>query len=370
MNTTCKSLFLHISAPVIFFLFSCEVPKNELTDKEVVEFAKRVESFANARDMKSLNETFDKEAFGQKMNLPATQNAKDYIAGINQKLELGTLLFQQSKNIQYEYLHHYIKEGVHHLIFRFAGKNEGLNYHDFEVGRYKKDQCRFTDMFLYTTGENYSETVRNLFYETGLDPDAYKDIVIFKENDLYRLQRLRYYMQQKDYPAAKNEFDQLSLTAQQLRFIQIQHILICSRISNDEQVKAIESFKKLFPDEKRLGLLFLDGYFINEDYNKALECINQIDSAVMGDPYLHFYRYNIYTRMNEKDKALKSLEVSVAQTKNFEDAILQLISEYLARNENLKADPLVKRFRAGKKFNQEQLDLLLQSYPSYVEKAK
>gem|GEM_PF-7085896 len=202
-----------------------------------------------------------------------------------------------------------------------------------------------------------------------MDEEAKKDILTMKESDLYRVQRMRYFVSKKEFINARQEFELMSLTAQQLRLMQLQNIQISSRISNEAHLAAINNFKRLYPDDKRTGLLLMDGYYLNGEYSKVLECINELDSSIKGDPYLYFYRYNVYTQMGEHSKALQSLEKLVAEMPQHQEGILELINAYLEKKDYAKADIYVKTYQSTQKFNQEKLGMLLQSYPGYIQKA-
>jgi hypothetical protein len=354
----------------VFVQSSCNQPEKKPTKEEVEAFGKKIEKLAAARDLAALNEVFDKKGFLKKLELPSGTSAEGFKQGLSSKLNFGTLIFQNSKDLTYQFLHQYEKNNKEqHAIFRFYAPGVGLNYHDCVI-ELVKGQCKIANMYLYTTGENYDETLRNMFFEAGLDEEASKKILTMREDDITRLQRMRYFMQQKQFAEAKQEFEAMSLSAQQMRLMQLQNISICTNISNEEHLKAISNFKRLYPDDKKMGLVLLDGYFINEEYEQALECVNQLDSSVLGDPFLNYYRFNIYTRMNESNKAQTALETVVLKVKNFQPGFYSLIDLYLSQKEFVKADVLVKKYRASRKFNQQELDELLKFYPLYKEKAE
>ena len=358
-------LFLHFC---FLLLFSCSIPEQPLTRKEVIDFARMVQKFAAVKDIPSLNKIIDKETFIAKMNLPSTPGADGFKKGLASRLNFGDLIFQQSKSTSFEFINYYEKEGVHHAVFRYLGGQSELNYFDCIVEKIK-DSCRISDFYLYTTGEDYTETMRTFYLESGLDEEAKKDILTMKESDLYRVQRMRYFVSKKEFENARQEFELMSLTTQQLRLMQLQNIQISSRISNEAHLAAINNFKRLYPDDKRTGLLLMDGYYLNGEYSKVLECINELDSSIKGDPYLHLYRYNVYTQMGEHSKALQSLEKLVAEMPQHQEGILELINAYLEKKDYAKTDIYVKTYQSTQKFNQEKLEMLLQSYPGYIRKA-
>ena len=106
----------------------------------------------------------------------------------------------------------------------------------------------------------------------------------------------------------------------------------------------------------------------HEDYDKALNAVNELDKMIDKDPLLDFHRAMCYTLMKNDAKRVECLERLLKNMPDFEDGILELLVDYLETSQFEKAKPLVDRFKSRSKFNQETLTLLLSQHTGYAEK--
>lgn len=50
-------------------------------------------------------------------------------------------------------------------LFRMIGSDQSLNYHDYDLIVSDTNQVRAEDLYVYTTGEKTSDTVRRMFLQ-------------------------------------------------------------------------------------------------------------------------------------------------------------------------------------------------------------
>ncbi len=70
--------------------------------------------------------------------------------------------------------------------------------------------------------------------------------------------------------------------------IRIRAAQACS--DEKEYTEALEEFRKLYPNDACIDLLSIDYYTLKKDFPKAFECIDRLDKAIGGDPYLTLLR--------------------------------------------------------------------------------
>ena len=149
---------------------------------------------------------------------------------------------------------------------------------------------------------------------------------------------------------------------------QVMHMEICSGLSGEEYNRAIAEYEMLYPHEPNMQLLMIDGYILRKDYGKALAAVEDLDKMIDKDPLLDFHRAMCYTLLKNEPKRREYLERLVKNLPDFEDGVLELITDYLKSNQYEKAKPLIDRYKNNSEFNQSALTMVLYLYPDYKEK--
>src|SRR5947209_8172511 len=57
-------------------------------------------------------------------------------------------------------------------------------------------------------------------------------------------------------------------------------------VSDDEYVRAVEGLRTHYPQGTSTDLFSMDGYLLTGQWDQALACVDRVDAAVGGDPYL------------------------------------------------------------------------------------
>lgn len=342
-------------------LISCKAKEDKpVTADEAKEFAKKLQSSIEKRDADFLDNAMDKKAFMKKAGLGSGSDARSFGSGIEQSMKMGTTITNSiSKKATYQLVKQYEKDKVQHIIFRMYDDG-ALNYHDIELKK-SGDEVKVMDIFVYTTGELLSETVKGLFDQMKAMMDKNKT-QNSKEEWLTQLPKMRQLMNEGKSEEALAIYDQLPAEVQKMRAVQIVHVLICSGLSDYEKYNgSIEEYKKFYPNEPNMQLLLLDGYIINKEYDKALEGVNEIDKMINKDPLLDYYRYLCYNLKQDTANARTSLERLMKNEPNFEDGMLEIIALYLEEKNKPAADEWIEKFKATSSYDQSKLEMLLQS---------
>jgi hypothetical protein len=350
---------------VIIFCFGCSEKPKPLTDQEVNEFGKNLEASVNKRQAEFFDNAIDRKTLIKKANIPPGSHSEPFKRGLNKGMDVGTSLKQAlSANATYTMIKHYTKDDVHHLLFRLYDDGR-LNYHDMELTR-AKGEPRIADMFIYTAGENLSETLHKIYLQFA---PMMKDKSFVNQNDtwLTKMPEIRQLMAQDKYREALEIYNRIPDSIQKGRAFQILHVQVSSGLSSEEYNAAIEEYKRLYPNEPNMHLLLLDGYIINKEYEKALNAINELDRQINKDPLLDYYRFLCYKLMNDAGNAKSSLLRLTQNMPDFADGQIELIAMNLDENNQEEARKIITSYRNKKSFDQELLTTLLNQYPGFTE---
>lgn len=235
----------------------------------------------------------------------------------------------------------YENDGVQHVVFR-ASNDAGLNYLDFYLTE-EAGEVKIYDMFLYTTGEKISETMSALVaHMMDAQPSLFKNIKIDdkKLDNLKRLLEVKDVFQNQQNPQKAYAMieEYLRDTQDSTKLPMLYKIFISGELDDfTEYKKSIDEYAKLFPNEKNTGLIMMDGYILAEEYDNALESVEQLDQALEGDPYLDFIRGNIYLLDEQPEVAIELYEKCFEHVKQESDYYYNRALAYASVGKNSQA---------------------------------
>ncbi len=272
-----------------------------------------------------------------------------------------TLVNALSKKAIYKIVKQYEKDNIHHVIFRLYDDGS-LNYHDLELKR-SGGEVKIADMFIYTTGEHFSQTLKSLYEQfSGLVEKS-----TGKEDWIKAMPKIRTLINKQEYQEAYDLFEALPAEAKKNKAFRIVYIEICSGLGNELHKKSLRDFQAAFPNEPNMQLVLIDAFFLNKEYDKALNAVNAVDKMINKDPFLDYYRYLCYNIMENEEKANEHLMKVIKYDPDFEDAQLELIVTYLQEDNNAAAKPLIEAFQKKKSYDQTTLNTVLTMYPDWDE---
>jgi tetratricopeptide (TPR) repeat protein len=344
---------------------SCKQKEKPLTKAEALDFAKKIEISIGKRDSKMLDEAIDEKAIFKKMDLESGKDSRSFQTGLSRGLKMGTKITESlTAKGTYSLIKHYEKDKIQHLLFRLYDDGS-LNYHDYELTR-TGGQPKVADIFIYMSGENFSETLKNLFiqFKDELGDDSNNESAGW----IKKMPDIRSLITAGKHQQALDIYNSMPEKIKRGRVFQIVHVEICSGLEEEEYSKAITEYETLYPNEPNMKLLLIDGYILRKDYPKALNAVNDLDKMLDKDPLLDYHRAMCYSLMKDDAKRTEHLERLVKNIPDFQDGILELLADYLETGEFEKAKPLIDRYKTKSEFDQETLDLLMTGYPGYQKK--
>lgn len=347
----------------LLVLIACHRPEKAVTKAEALQFGKSLDSCIRKRNGRAFDELFNSTLLTKRLKgnniLSETARARGIRDGLK-KAGLGNQIINtlKSRDDSYALIKHYEVNGMQHLIYRLQGDG-GLNYHDFELERHG-GKVYIADMYIYTSGENFSKTLSD-FLETSGDWDS-KQKKGFHELD--KIKQL--YLTDRNIEA-KKQFDKLDPEFTKQKSVQLIYVLICSKLDEKTYLEALDKYVAQYPNESNTFLLMLDVCFLKKDYDKASIYVEKLDSLIDKDPFLDYYRGLIVKSKGNPGDATKYLENLYVTMPEFSAGIIELIANYLDLEKYEQAKHVIKYYRDHDKFNQETLDYVLVMYPGYKE---
>jgi hypothetical protein len=353
-----KSAFFFLFAFSLLFI-ACKPPEKPVTKEEALTLAKAIANSTKNKNVKLFRSYFDYDAMADKIAIQSenklTKEEKYSLkAGFDNADLPGKIIQPIGNDGTYEFVKHYEKDKIQHLIFRLYA-SEGMNYHDFELIN-KNGKPKIADIYVYLTGENISKTFSDLMLNN-------RSFSAKKLKEINSIKQIRAMLTNGENEKALEAFNKISADLRIQKSFQIIYIEITSKIDNELYSKAIEEYKNSFPNEPNIYLMLVDNYILNKQFDKAIFCINKVDSMINKDPFLDYYRGLVYNSKGDSKMAQQHFEAAYKDIPGFDDNVIELIAHYADNNQLAKSKQLLAEYKADKKRNQEKLENLYFSYP-------
>ena len=348
---------------LLLVVMGCESSEKPVTKVEALQLGKSLDSCVRRRNGRAFDAFFNTRLLTKRLKSDNIISDAARNKGIQEglmKTGLGNQIIKTLKTHDdtYSLVKHYETNGVHHLLYRLSG-NTGLNYHDFELERYR-GKVYIADMYIYLSGENLSKTLSDLMEGTG-------DWNTKQKKNFEDLDKIKQLYNSKRNKEAKEYYDKLDPQFRNQRSVQLIYVMICSQLGEDTYLEALNNFSHLYPNDPNTNLLLIDASFLRQDYTQAGIYLERLDSLINKDPYLDYYRGLIVKSQGDISGATKYLERLYAFMPEFSGGVLELIANYLDRKKFDQAKEVISYYRGHKKFDQGTLDLVLTMYPNFKE---
>lgn len=350
--------------PLFIFSFLTSFAQDEISqddewDNYVYAFADTILQCINSNQPAFLNEYFEKEEFIQKI-LVKKEDAtiqkfnERYQRDLEAELNFGEMMANMAKGKYYDFVNQYTSvDGEVHLIYRLMNKDGAFNYHDFEL-QWRDSTLKITDLYAYMSGENLSETF-HLIYRNLLREDLESNGFFGSDRkSIGGFKTIKKLLAENKGKEAMEIFLAFPEKYRVQKIYRIWKIKIARKIGTEEYRAAIAAFIEQFPNDPSFYMMAYEKAIFDEDYESALRYINKIDISVGLDPFLDFYRGNVYFLQKDYLATQKKYEkIDV----NYKFGILddQLFELYLATKNYPKLVEILRRYVNNYNYDKPQI---------------
>lgn len=313
--------------------------KQAYTEKDFLALAQKIESSMKRGDASVLDSAIDLDAIVDKAmsGYNVDQKIKDgFRKGAQDGLRKNSfgrqILASMQKSGSYKFLRLYRAQDGHRLLFRLLGSDGGLNYHSMLLGTGKPDGIRISDIYIYLSGELFSDTLRRGFLPLAYDSQrgVFEKILGWESDFVKNLTKIRK-MQSLGNEGKPKEalqiYFELPQTLQKDKTFLLLRTIYASQVGNNKEYEdAMKTYQKNFPNDPSVDLVVLDAYVLTKKYGAAIQSINRIDKSVGGDPYLSALRANVYVLDGKLGPAKESAQKAVAAEPGLVEGYWSLVS--------------------------------------------
>jgi hypothetical protein len=247
---------------------------------------------------------------------------------------------QVAKGGSFKLLRVHTVDGRVRALFRLLLGDGGVNYHDYLVSRCDDGSIAMEDAYIFGAGEMFSQTMRRILVPLLSQLNAPNGPTAADLESAKALTEIAKAFQAQKFVVVSSKYKELPKNLQENKSIMLLYIqaLAGDEKAEGEYVKALERFRKLFPNDACIDFLSIDYYVLKKDFPAALKSVENIEKKTGGDPYLIAMRAMLATEKGDHAQAKKLFVESLKAEPDLEFTHWGRIS--LALKEKNHADTL------------------------------
>jgi tetratricopeptide (TPR) repeat protein len=315
-------------------------------DEEAKTFAEKFANNVTANDTSAVNAGFDLAALYQR-SIAGINLSEATRVGVESAFSnlIGPAIAHvfgegsrkaQGGNFRLLRLHH--TNGDQRALFRVITATGALNYLDCTLVRHGDGKTRIDDVYNFAEGASFSEIMQRGL-ALGSDKAATTPKAAGTESESEGAQlgtsnmEMRKLINEGQYQAALDYFQRLPETLQKEKRLLHARIDAAKHLKGKPYDDAVRAYRQQFPVETTTDLILLDAYYEHKMFDRALACIDRIDRAIGGDPYLDALRSGLNRMKGDLDAAKSCAQKAIAAEPDLRQPYFALIQVSLAEKD-------------------------------------
>jgi hypothetical protein len=301
---------------------------NQFSDEECRDYALAVVNAAGSGNRAAFTAQIDWDALfdASLVNLALSdQQLQEFKKGLKSSIDSDTgFAAQLVKNSQqggkFDFLRTRRNHGRQVVLFRMIQPSEtgGVGYFEFVPKRFADGKIRAVDLYVFSTGEFISTTLRHALLPViaDLSRNFLSKLVIGEQayvKDFPKLTNVTALINQGKMQEALAIIKGMQPETQKMKLFLLIRLRAVQSGDEKEYAAVLEDFRNLYPKDPCLDLLLIDYHTMKKDFPQALESIDRLDKAVGGDPHLNVVRAGISEKSGDLAAAARFAGLAMEQ---------------------------------------------------------
>lgn len=317
-----------------------------LTEEECLAFGESIELFIEEGNAQAFTDKIDLEAVMER----ATGDFKDmeearraFMNGVRDSMMrshgvAGQIISQAELGGSYRLLRVHEKDGHKRALFRMLLPDQGgVNYHDWLLEKRPNGEIKAVDIYIFLSAELLSVSWRRGFLPLAAEASkSFLARLTSSESEyiknIEKLPAMTRALRSGQHHQALEVYNKMPESMQRDKNILILKIQATSMIGCDEHMATLEDFRRFHPDDACIDMMSIDVHTYNEDFDKALACLDRLERSVGGDPYLNVLRASTLLLQGKDAEAKKLAGKAIEEEETLLDAYWALITVSLRQN--------------------------------------
>jgi hypothetical protein len=318
-------------------------PGPPLSDKECRKFTDLVERAVATGNIATLNSAIDWDTLIDTATAgieASPQVRKGFTSGLKSALTqerslVGQIIARTKEGGAYSLLRIHDQDGQRRALFRMImPANSGVNYHDFVLARSPSGVVRAVDLYVFLSGEMISQTFRRMYIPTaahesrgilsrltGLSGPEKE----FVEN-FPKFEQMANALREQKFQSVIDTYNQLPAGLKKDKTFLLLRFQAAQGLDEKTYASAIEDFRTYHPSDPCVDMLSIDYFLLKKQYPRALECINRLDKAVGGDPYINVLRAGLHLEQGDLDAAERDARKAIEQEPTLSGGYMTMVT--------------------------------------------
>ncbi|MBR9915544.1 MAG: hypothetical protein GYB32_12080 [Algicola sp.] len=298
---------------------------NESNSNKVIAFGEFLSNAIQNREVDSFmvklnNDKFFERVLGGNSDLDRNDSfTKGLLLGMKQALNSfpNEIISEVENGSYYDFISYRYDEAAqtYYALFRLYSTESGMNYHDYRIVN-NAGVIQFSDMYIYLTGEHFTETLGRLMRYTLPEAKIFGLINSPHNSEFDQLMSAMTYNNNGEYLKAYNLMNNLKSELSQEKFLLIFKTLIASNIDEEKYLSSLEELITTFPDDPTIGLNKIDYYIYKGKYFEAIQVINQLQNETEDD-FLNYVKACVAFEDQNYDLALNYFKYTIDNYADF-----------------------------------------------------
>ena len=344
-----------------------------------LEFASAMEWAVYSGDVQAFDASiaWDRLLDQATQGLPGAESARDsFVTEFRQSLSHGSALARQvvgvvSQGGSYDLLRVQEVDGRSRPIFRLVAHDGSLNYHEMLLHRNSDGSLVVEDIYIFLSGETLSNTLRRVFVPTAYESaPAITSHLTPVELEFVQhwevITKFTEFLGPGQFAQALEVYQGMPASLQQDRTIMLMYIQAAMRLDEDVYAAAMEEFRRIYPHDPCVDILSIDSYAAADRYDSAMGCIDRLDQAVAGDPYLNVLRANLLISQGDFETAQQLAQAALDEEPDMIDAYWAFVSISLAQQDFIGTTQLLNAIAENFEVTFDDISMI-PDYAEYVQ---
>lgn len=182
-------------------------------------------------------------------------------------------------------------DGRPRVLLRLIHGEGAVNYHEITLVRYPDQQIAAEDVYIYLSGEPFSQTFRRLVL--GFMAERNKGIAKLNgekqvlTKHIGAITKMAELVRNGQNREGLDDFRKLPAELQKNKALQIMAIMAAGGTGDDnDYLTEMERFRKNHPNDPAGEIVSIDYHLLKKEYDEMLKSIDRLDKSLGGDPYL------------------------------------------------------------------------------------
>ena len=217
----------------------------------------------------------------------------------------------------YKFLRIKAVDGRPRPLFRLLSAEGTVNYHEFILARFPDGRVGMEDVYVATTGEEFSRSMRRLLLPAlrQMNRNAVEKLVGGEKEYVDQFPKIASIAAavraKSNCASALADYRSLPSGIKNQKALQVFALQLAMQVNEDEYLVELERFRANHATDPALDLVSIDYFLLKKQFQQAQDATDRLADWTGGDPYLNAMKAGLYIEAGEFSEADGQLTIAL-----------------------------------------------------------